>query len=278
MLVTVPPFLYMLLYTIRKIPMTKATPAKTPAKKPRRSKTKILTDAPPQKMVIWCCIVGAVLALVIILAAQCSSTDTPTNATTKDICGCATAPIRSKKIFRDINSEQLAHAHANGLKRPITDLAKFEELKEELLDDNKLVYIKANKYYNIRPLTHSLPYLTPEAKELLNTIGQRFHANLKKVNMPTYKFQISSLLRTVEYQRQLTRINANATPSESAHYYATTFDIAYDKYDRRGKSVSDPQIEAILEKTLVELRQECRLMIIRERSNKCFHITVVVPQ
>ena len=61
----------------------------------------------------------------------------------------------------------------------------------------------------------------------------------------------------------------------SAHYYGTTFDIAYDKYDYNNQSYQNPKIEAILEKTLKELREECRMMIIRESSNKCFHITVV---
>lgn len=214
-------------------------------------------------------------AITIIIANRCSSSDEKPEIT--DYCGCATAPIRSKERLRDINPDQLAHAHANGLKRPIRDLDDFNAKLDSLEDNDVLVRIKPCRYYNIRPLTHSVPYLTPEARDLLKLIGKRFQANLKEVNMPTYKFQISSLLRTVEYQRQLTRINTNATPSESAHYYATTFDIAYDKYDRRGQSISDPKVEAILEKTLVELRKECRLAIIRERSNKCFHITVVCP-
>jgi hypothetical protein len=83
------------------------------------------------------------------------------------------------------------------------------------------------------------------------------------------------LLRTVEFQNQLTGQNINATRNLSAHFYGTTFDIAYNEYDLRNESYQDIRIEKVLEKTLRELREECRLLIIREKSNKCFHITVV---
>ena len=169
----------------------------------------------------------------------------------------------------------MAHAQTNGLKSIIKDKEQYESQIDSLVEEGILVRIKPNKYYNIRRLTHSYPYLTPEARDLLNLIGKRFQANLQAEGLPKYKFQISSLLRTIEFQRQLTHQNVNATYGLSAHYYGTTFDIAYDKYDRRGKSYQDPKVEAILEKTLRELREECRMMIIRESSNKCFHMTVV---
>lgn len=242
--------------------------------RPRKPKAKFITDAPAQKKIIWCCAIGIIIAIVIIIANQCLypiSDDTQHTS----LCGCATAPIKSKNQFRDINPDQLAHAHANGIKHPIDNLEELNSRIDELIKTDQLVRIKANEYYNIRPLTHSVPYLTPEAKQLLDIIGRRFQYNLHKVGLPKYKFQLSSLLRTVEYQQQLTRINTNATPNESAHYYGTTFDIAYHQYDRRGRTINDPKVEAILEQTLLQLRRECRLMIIRERSNKCFHITVV---
>lgn len=260
--------------------MAKTNPTNPPKRRKtgarrKRLPSKFTVELPSQKAIITSCICGVLIAMTIIAANRCTSEE-ETEAT--DYCNCATAPIKSKTRLRDVNPDQLAHAHANGLKRPIKDIKEFEAQADSLTDNDILVHIKPTKYYNIRPLTHSVPYLTPEARDLLKLIGIRFQKNLKAVGLPAYKFQISSLLRTVEYQRQLTRVNANATPSESAHYYATTFDIAYDKYDRRGRTVADPKIEAILENTLTELRAECRLMIIRERSNKCFHITVVRPK
>ncbi len=250
----------------------KTTTTRKPAKKaPKRPKMKI---AKSEFSTIYRAIgIGVVIAVLIIIIQQCDTEKTP--EIPESYCGCATAPITSKTSFHDINPEQLAHAKTNGLKKPIRDKAEFEELKDSLIHHSQLVSVRSNRYYRVQTLTHSLPYLTPDAAELLNEIGKRFQHNLKKAGLPSYKFHISSLLRTVEFQKQLTHVNVNATPNETAHYYGTTFDIAYNQYNRRLKSVVDERVEKVLVETLEELREQCRLMIIREKSNKCFHITVV---
>lgn len=258
-------------------PLPKVTSTKPKSKvKTRKKVTKKqiqeeVSNSLTPRNIFFASIAGLLLAIVIIICNHYDKKDD------KQICYCenATAPIRPKSKFKDINSEQLAHAQTNGLKSIIKDKEQYESQIDSLIEEGILVRITPNKYYNIRRLTHSYPYLTPEARDLLNLIGKRFQANLQAEGLPKYKFQISSLLRTIEFQRQLTRQNVNATYGISAHYYGTTFDIAYDKYDRRGKSHQDPKVEAVLEKTLRELREECRMMIIRESSNKCFHMTVV---
>ena len=259
--------------TIKNSQQTKPKSTSKPRKK-TTSKNKITEEVynsiTPRSILI-ATIVGLILAITIIVCNQCNNK----NSSKDCYCENSTAPIRSKSSFKDVNAEQLAHAQANGLKKIIKNKEQYEDQIDSLVNNGILVKIKPNKYYNIRRLTHSYPYLTPEARDLLNLIGKRFQANLQAEGLPKYKFQISSLLRTIEFQKQLTRQNINATYGLSAHYYGTTFDIAYDKYDRRGKSYQDAKVEAILEKTLRELREECRLMIIRESSNKCFHMTVV---
>ena len=256
---------------------SKPQTTKKPTSKPRKRTNKkniqeeVSNSITPRNILI-ASIAGLILAIILIVSNIYNKADESTKTC---YCENATAPIKSKSKFRDINPEQLAHAQANGLKRIIENKKQYESQIDSLVDNGILVKITPNKYYNIRRLTHSYPYLTPEARDLLNLIGKRFQANLQAEGLPKYKFQISSLLRTIEFQRQLTRQNVNATYGLSAHYYGTTFDIAYDQYDRRGKSYQDPKVEAILEKTLLQLREECRLMIIRESSNKCFHMTVV---
>ncbi len=249
-------------------PKSKAKPRKKVTKKQIQEE---VSNSLTPRNILFASIVGLLLAITIIISNRCNRNENQSTC----YCENATAPIRSKSKFKDINSEQLAHAQTNGLKSIIKDKEQYESQIDSLVEEGILVRIKPNKYYNIRRLTHSYPYLTPEARDLLNLIGKRFQANLQAEGLPKYKFQISSLLRTIEFQRQLTHQNVNATYGLSAHYYGTTFDIAYDKYDRRGKSYQDPKVEAILEKTLRELREECRMMIIRESSNKCFHMTVV---
>ena len=253
---------------------TKKKQTKTKKKPTKKRKEKNIPNSITERSILIVSILGFILAITMIIYNRCDRT-TPSETPQKCHCKDATAPIKSKTTFDDINSEQLAHAQANGLKYIIQNKTQFKKQIDSLKQNKILVEIRPNKYYNIRPLTHSFPFLIPEAKNLLDTIGKRFQANLQQENLPTYKFQISSLLRTVEYQQQLVKHNPNATQNLSAHYYGTTFDIAYDQYDRKDNSYQDTKVEKVLEKTLQELRNECKLMIKRETSNKCYHITVV---
>lgn len=230
------------------------------------------TDKEGKKILAYCA-TGVIIAIVMIILSKCEPKEDITNL--ECYCECATAPIKSKERFKDFHPTQLAHAQKNGLEAPIKDRAEFESKIEELVDNDILVEIEPTRYYTIRPLTHSFPYLIPEAEDLLELIGHKFQYNLKEAGLPKYRFEISSLLRTVEFQSDLMHLNINATPNKSTHYYGTTFDIAYNKYSYRGKSEENHKAEEILVATLRELRKNCRLLIVRERSNKCFHITVV---
>jgi hypothetical protein len=251
---------------------------KVSTKKKKKGKKNInneITNSITPRNILIASIAGLVFAIAIIIYNNKNDNNDKIEESLECYCEKATTPIKSKSVFKDVNSEQLAHAKANGLRHIIKNKKDYDYQIDSLIDNNILVKIKPNKYYNIRKLTHSYPYLTPETYKLLNLIGKRFQANLQAEGLPKYKFQISSLLRTVEFQNQLTGQNINATRNLSAHFYGTTFDIAYNEYDLRNESYQDIRIEKVLEKTLRELREECRLLIIREKSNKCFHITVV---
>ena len=195
--------------------------------------------------------------------------------TTCNFCESATVPMKSKDTFRDYNPLHLEHAQANGLDKPFETNAEFEQKRDSLVKAGRLVEVTDDKYYIVRDLTHSYAYLTPEAVVLLEDIGIRFQAKLKEHDLPKYRFEISSLLRTEEMQRILTKVNRNATPNGTAHYYGTTFDIAFHKYERNGDRFEDSEIEEIMKQTLREMRQECRFLIVKESRNKCFHMTVV---
>jgi len=81
----------------------------------------------------------------------------------------------------------------------------------------------------------------------------------------------------VDSQTKLSQRNGNAT-SHSAHLYATTFDISYKNFFNTRKDTLEstmPPIIAIT-KVLTDMRKECKLLVVRERHQSCFHITVVV--
>lgn len=215
--------------------------------------------------------VGLVLALLIIFGAEYANKHSPTNISYVNNC---TEPIKPTTKLRDLNAIHILHAKRNGIGKPIQNQEDFDMQIDSLRKNKKLVKIRNNGYYIVKKLSYSEPYLTPEAATLLNEIGARFQINLRKNDLPRYKFEISSMLRTVGSQKRLLNVNRNATPNESSHYYGTTFDIAYDTYYRHYRHISDPKVEQVLKETLQEMREECRLLVVNEKNNKCYHITV----
>lgn len=180
--------------------------------------------------------------------------------------------------YKDLNELHLKHAKANGIAAFKSD-KEFLENSERLVDEGKLVHIKNPGYYTVKKLTHSHPFLTPQAADLLDDIGKRFHQKLSENNLGKCYFQVSSLLRTGESQKRLSRSNTNAS-SNSSHLYGTTFDISYQKVIKKplfGKTaeVIDGPAMKLLSETLGELRKEGRLVVVTERKEACFHITVV---
>ena len=88
---------------------------------------------------------------------------------------------------------------------------------------------------------------------------------------------ITSILRTEEDVRALRRGNVNASEN-STHRYATTFDIAYARYDPmdkvKGCVDSYPgQLKMVLAEVLRDLRNEGLCYVKHERRQPCFHIT-----
>ena len=162
------------------------------------------------------------------------------------------------------------------------------------------------KYWIIRELDYSEPYVTPDALVLLMEIGTRFHARLDSLGIARYRLDITSLLRTPEKQAQLRRRNSNAARDESAHQYGTTVDISY----RRFAAPVDPlpvtphpsimqharlmhdsllvdtgrvrglELRAVLGRVLRSMQQEGKLLVRMERRQPVYHITVArrMPQ
>lgn len=190
-----------------------------------------------------------------------------------DLCNTSTLPIKSTDRFRDWNPKHFAMAQQNGLKKSFANKEELEQKIDSCLKNGLLVKIRENRYYVIKDLTHSHPYLTPEAAKLLDDIGILFQQKLREKKLGNYRFRITSLLRTVDDQRRLACVNRNATPNGSAHYFGTTFDIGYYKYEKNSLVEHDPYVEEVMKETLRELRLQCRFLIVNEGRSKCFHIT-----
>lgn len=180
----------------------------------------------------------------------------------------STSPDIVKKDFRfdDVNDTHLTAARAHGIK-PVSS--------RDNLRTKHLTKIVTCDEYKVGNLTHSVSYLTEFSANLLKEIGTRFQQELKKQGIIKHRIIITSVLRTKEDIGKLRKVNGNASEN-SAHQYATTFDITYVRYDRQsiwGKSARNKQLANILGKVLSELRNEGRCYIKYERKQRCFHIT-----
>ena len=189
----------------------------------------------------------------------------------------ANVPISPSSILNDKNEIHLLHAQTNGLKHVFTTDSDFNANIDSLVFKLILMKVTNNRFYQLKELTHSEPYLIPEAADLLNQIGYRFQKRLEEKKYNPYQFRITSLLRTEETQGKLSHRNRNAT-SHSAHLYGTTVDISYKNFYNVKTDTIESSYEAVqtLTAVLIEMRQECKLLAVRERHQSCFHITVVL--
>lgn len=207
-------------------------------------------------------------------------------------------PQQTTALRRHRNDAQLARAERLGA-RPAdsTELAL-------LIREGELVPLEKNsRYWYLRRLTHSIPYVTPDTKELLEAIGQRFHEQLAEKGLPPIRFQITSVLRTAETQASLRRVNVNAATGISTHEYGTTLDLSYTRFslpkepligvetsefpwlashfqkrmDRAAVAIlkkRQRELKALLGAALIELQDEGRVMVMLERRQPVFHLTL----
>ncbi|MDY5010552.1 MAG: DUF5715 family protein, partial [Sodaliphilus sp.] len=131
----------------------------------------------------------------------------------------------------------------------------------------------------IEPLTHSVPYLTHNAKALLMEIASNFQDSLAARGARPYCLHVTSMLRTLNDVRSLVKHNNNASET-SAHSYGTTFDIAHNnfypipKFDKGpGKSLSNNELKHLLGHVLYRLRMQKKCWVLIEENQRCYHIT-----
>lgn len=182
-----------------------------------------------------------------------------------------------EKPFRydDMQPEQLEAAQKWGIK-PIekrdTDFSKIAGLLK----------IETCDQYFVEHLSHSVPYLTPHAKELLERIARDFQDSLKLLGVTPHRIIVTSVTRTMDDVRRLQRVNGNAVPN-SSHCYGTTFDIAHNffytvdpnvKDGQNGKFMSYADMKRVLGHVLYRLRMKHMCLVIMENRQPCYHVTV----
>ena len=193
-------------------------------------------------------------------------------------------PIKNKHIeikeldyatlFNDQNGVQLKSARKFGIKQALKNRDAADDVKDSL------VQIKNNSHYNIAKLTHSIPYLTEGATGLLDMIGKNFLDSLESKGLNPNKIIVTSVLRTQEDIKKLQKSGNPNAVNNSAHCYATTFDITYARYDkikfknfRLCESVEPELLKKVLGEVLRDLRKQNKCYVKYEVRKRCFHIT-----
>lgn len=186
--------------------------------------------------------------------------------------GCVKMKINSVggtlgRVFCDSNHVHLEAARALGIK-PIETAKDIWNLQRPLVE------IESCEDFYVDELTHSYPFLVPEAAELLHEIGRRFNAELTARGGGSYRLKVTSVLRTPATVAKLRGVNRNAT-TESTHQYGTTFDISYSKFICDSITVNRTQedLKNLLGEVMHGLRNEGRCFVKYERKQSCFHIT-----
>lgn len=174
---------------------------------------------------------------------------------------------RLSEVFNDSNRNQYAFASSLGIE-PIQGLRGAYHTRRPI------VKIESNSNYEVDSLTHSLPYLVPEAARLLNDIGRNFIDSLRRRGADGYRIKVTSLLRTPHTVKRLRRVNVNATDS-STHQFGTTFDLSYVRFHclDTTRTINEGDLKNLLAEVLFDLRERGRCLVKFERKTGCFHIT-----
>ena len=174
------------------------------------------------------------------------------------------------EVFNDSNHVQYEVAEKLGI-------VPINSLKEAYNTSRPLVKIESGDFFEVDDLTHSMPFLVPEAASLLNEIGKDFGDLLENRGGDRNKNRliITSLLRSPYTVKKLRRINRNAVDS-STHMFGTTFDIAWNNfhYPDSAEAVDAGVLKGILAEVLLKKRNEGKCFVKYERKTPCFHITV----
>lgn len=171
------------------------------------------------------------------------------------------------EVFNDSNKYQYAAAERLGL-RPISGIG------DSYFTSRPIVKVSSNAFYTLDSLTHSFPYLVPEAEKCLRDIGTNFIDSLRSRGADSYRILVTSLLRTPYTVKKLRRVNRNAVDS-STHQFGTTFDISFTRFHNTNptRTINEEDLKNLLAEVLLDMRNNHRCLVKYERKGGCFHIT-----
>ena len=206
-------------------------------------------------------------------------------------------PAEEEALRRFLNAAHVTQARALGVR------GVSSALTDSLLAAGRLVQLEDSTHHWIVRRGTSPAYVVPHVRTLLEVLGERFQERLAAMGLPPYRLEVTSALRTSERQAQLRRSNANAAAGVSSHEFGTTVDLSYAAFappadppgeiltgvptefaphlerivDLALESVSarkSRELGAIFSQVLEEAQAEGLALVIYERQQTVYHLTV----
>ena len=206
-------------------------------------------------------------------------------------------PAEEEALRRFRNAAHVARARALGVR------ALSDEVTDSLLATGQLIQLEDSTHHWIVRRGSSPAYVVPHMRTLLEVLGTRFQERLAEMELPPYRLEVTSALRTTARQAELRRSNANAAAGVSSHEFGTTVDLSYAAFappadppgeilvgipnefaphverivDLALESVSarkSRELGAIFSQVLWEAQAEGLALVIYERQQTVYHLTV----
>ena len=206
-------------------------------------------------------------------------------------------PAEEDALRRYQNGVHVARARALALR------VTSEAVRDSLLAAGRLVELDDSTAHWIVRRGASPAYVVPDLRTLLGVVGERFQERLVALELPPYRIEITSSLRTSDRQAELREGNANAAAGVSSHEFGVTVDVSYAAFappaERPEEILTDvpselrPHLErfvdlafesvsarksrelgAILSNVLEDAQAEGIALVIYERQQTIYHLTV----
>ena len=191
----------------------------------------------------------------------------------------------------------------------ISSRVPTEEARDSMVAAGQLIELEdSTRHWIVRERT-APAFVAPELRAVLMIAGERFQARLAEMDLPPYRIEITSALRTAEHQARLRRRNANAAAGVSSHEFGATVDVSYaafappeeaaaevtagapDELRPHLERIADLALESvsgrksrelgkIFSAVLRELQDEGLALVIYERQQTVYHLTATerVPE
>jgi hypothetical protein len=206
-------------------------------------------------------------------------------------------PAEEDALRRFLNAQHVARARTLGVR------VASRAARDSLLAAGRLVQLGDSTHHWIVRRGTSPAYVVPDLRTLLEVLGGRFQERLAGMGLPPYRLEVTSALRTSQRQARLRRSNPNAAAGMSSHEFGTTVDLSYAAFappadppgaiptgvpaefapylerfvDLALESVSarkSRELGAIFSQVLSEAQGEGLVMVIYERQQTVYHLTV----